>query len=99
MPSILSLLGDCVLDDRGLDELMARTPDKRISTDLWPYLEYSNARKYLGDRSAKPLRQFLFNAQVFRVIPLEGADAGTQEAVGKLALEEHRRLKDLVNSP
>jgi spermidine synthase len=99
MPSILSLLGDCVLDSEGLNALLARAPDQRISTDLWPYLEYSNARSYFGGRSAKALRQFLFDAQDFRLIPLDGADAGAEELAKKLAFEERSRLKAMLNSP
>src|SRR5207245_2841261 len=94
MPSIFSLLGDCVLDSKGLDALMARVPGK-ISTDLWPYLEYSNARLYLSDPSAKASRQFILNAQEFRLISIDGTDTESEGAVRKLALEEHSRLREM----
>lgn len=98
MPSLLSLLGDCVMDSSGMDALLAREPDNGISTDLWPHLEYSNARTYLGLQSPKPLRHFLFNAQEFHLIPLQGADDTSTEVVRKLALEEHKRLEDILNA-
>lgn len=98
MPSSQSLLGDCVLDSKGLDALIAGESDQRISTDLWPYLEYSNARSHWHGHFATDLRKFLFNAQEFRLIPIENADETSREAARKLALEEHYRLGKSVGS-
>jgi spermidine synthase len=99
MPSIFSLLGDCVLDEKGLDNLLGREPSGGVSTDLWPYLEYSNARSYLGAKPPEALRQFLFQAQEFRLPPVKGADAASEVAVRNFAAEERQRVKATLSLP
>jgi spermidine synthase len=92
MPGAESLLGDCVLTPEGLDALLAREDDKRVSTDLWPRLEYSNARYYLGHPSDAPLRRFLLGAETFRTLPVVGPDGLATTTVRSEADEEHARL-------
>ncbi len=90
--SISSLMGDCVLLPEGLDALLARTPERRVSTDLWPHLEHSNAHYYREYRSSVPLRSLLLSAQEFRIPPVHDADEATLEAIRQYALEERDRL-------
>jgi len=92
LPRSYYLLGDCVLTPEGVDALLAREHERRISTDLWPHLEYSNARFYVGNPSSRPLRLYLLGAQAFQLPPIRGADAATLDEIRKDALAERNRL-------
>jgi spermidine synthase len=98
LPRAASLLGDLALAGEGLDALLARATEKRISTDLFPYLEHSNARYHVEDFSAVPLWQFILNAQDFRVPPVAGADPTTWVEIRKRASEERKRQLDSLAS-
>lgn len=92
LPSVASLLGDCVLVSQGLDGFLEQIPERRISTDLSPHLEYSNARFYLGNRSSSGVRRRLLNAQEFRIPPVSGLDPAKLADLRAYALEERERL-------
>ena len=94
-----SLLGDCVLTPEGLDTLLAQTPEKRISTDLWPHLEYSNARYYHGGHSSIPLRRFLVSAQEFRLLPIVGAPPERLVEIQESARAERKRHEQILTTP
>jgi spermidine synthase len=90
LPSAASLLGDLVLKPEGVDALLARASEGRISTDLWPYLEHSNARYHVGKTSGIPLWQFLLNAEPFQVPPLAGANQTEWARIRKAAADERQ---------
>jgi spermidine synthase len=90
LPSAASLLGDLVLKPEGVDALLARASEGRISTDLWPYLEHSNARYHVGKTSGIPLWQFLLNAEPFQVPPLAGASQTEWARIRKAAADERQ---------
>jgi spermidine synthase len=92
LPHIYSLLGDCVFVPEGLDAFLARFPERRISTDLWPHLEYSNAQFYLVNPSSRTLRLHLLSAQEFRIPPIVGADPATLRIIQGYASAERNRL-------
>jgi len=91
LPSLYSLLGDCVLIPEGVDALLAHEPEKRISTDLWPHLEYSAARHYLEGLTTVASRRFFLTAQEFRTVPIVGADEAAFDAIRRWVLEERDR--------
>ena len=43
-------------------------------------------------------RAFLFDAQEFRLIPIDGADEASMAAARELALKERSRLKEMLSS-
>lgn len=92
MPGANRLLGDCVLTPEGLDRTLAREEDRKISTDLWPRVEYSNARYHLGHRSDAPLRRFLLGAEAFHTLPVVGPERSGTPTVQREAEQEHDRL-------
>ncbi|MCJ7502870.1 MAG: hypothetical protein MUP80_07410, partial [Acidobacteriia bacterium] len=92
LPRIFSLLGDCIFVPEGLDAFLAPSPERRISTDLWPHLEYSNARFYLVNPSSRALRLHLLSAQEFRTPPIIGAEGATRGAIQEYAFAERSRL-------
>jgi spermidine synthase len=92
LPRIFSLLGDCVFVPEGLDAFLERSPERRISTDLWPHLEYSNARFYLVNPSSRALRLHLLSAQEFRAPLITGADGAALQVIQQYALAERGRL-------
>lgn len=94
LESAASLLGDLTLTPEGVDNLLARAPEQQISTDLWPYLEYSNARYHVGRPSVVPLWQFLLTAQDFKVPPLAGASPEEMAKIQKAAREERQSQVD-----
>jgi hypothetical protein len=65
--------------------------DRRISTDLEPYLEHSNARYHLGHESSADLWDFLLTAEEFRVPAFAGLDPSASMEVWKLAQAERER--------
>jgi hypothetical protein len=91
LPSIFSLLGDCVLIPEGVDALLAAAPKRGISTDLWPHLEHSAARHYLEGTTTTAARRFFLSAQEFRTVPILGLDTASRPAVEKWVLEERNR--------
>lgn len=91
LPSVFSLLGDCVLIPEGVDALLARAPGRRISTDLWPHLEYSAARHYLEGMTLNSARRFFLTAQEFRTVPILGLDPGARPVVERWVFEERAR--------
>lgn len=97
LSSAASLLGDLVLRPEGVDDLLARAPERRLSTDLWPVLEYSNARYHIGRSSGIPLWQFLLNAEDFKVPPVEGASSEEIAKIQKAAAEERQRQFDSLS--
>jgi spermidine synthase len=99
LPRASSLLGDCVLVPEGLDALLAQAPEQRISTDLWPHLEYSNARYYLGQHSRLPLWRFLLSAQKFRLLPVIGAEGAVQSEIEEAAKAERERQEKRFAAP
>jgi hypothetical protein len=94
LPSAASLLGDLVLRPEGVDDLLARAPEQRISTDLWPYLEYSNARYHIGRPPGIPLWQFLLTAEDFKVPPVAGASPEEMARIQAAAIAERKRQFD-----
>ncbi|MGD0920472.1 MAG: fused MFS/spermidine synthase [Terriglobia bacterium] len=92
LPRIFSLLGDCIFVPEGLDAFLERSPERRISTDLRPHLEYSNAQFYLVNPSSRALRLHLLSAQEFRTPPITGADRATLQAIQEYAFAERSRL-------
>jgi len=92
LPRVFSLLGDCIFVPEGLDAFLAPSPERRISTDLWPHLEYSNARFYLVNPSSRALRLHLLSAQEFRTPPIIGAEGATRGAIQEYAFAERSRL-------
>ncbi len=92
LPRVFSLLGDCIFVPEGLDAFLAPSPERRISTDLWPHLEYSNARFYLVNPSSRALRLHLLFAQEFRTPPIIGAEGATRGAIQEYAFAERSRL-------
>jgi spermidine synthase len=89
-----SLLGDLVLRPDGVDAVLARYPERRVSTDLFPYLEYANARYHVGLRSVIPLWQFLLSAEDFTVPPVIGASPLEMAAIEKAAVRERQAQFD-----
>ena len=94
LPSAASLLGDLVLRPEGVDDLLARASERRIATDLWPYLEYSNARHHIGRPSGIPLWQFLLTAEDFKVPPVAGASPEEMAKIQAAAAEERQSQID-----
>jgi spermidine synthase len=94
LPSAASLLGDLVLKPEGIDALLARASERRVSTDLWPYLEHSNARYHVGKPSVIPLWQFLLTAEAFQVPQLAGANQTEWKRVQKDAAAERQSQLD-----
>jgi spermidine synthase len=92
LPRIYSLLGDCIFVPEGLDAFLAQSPERRISTDLWPHLEYSNAQFYLVNPSSRALRLHLLSAQEFRISPITGADREALQVIQGYASTERSRL-------
>jgi spermidine synthase len=92
LPRSYFLLGDCVLTPEGVDRFLAQEPERRVSTDFWPHLEYSNAHFYMGNRSSKPLRLHLLGAQQFPMPEIENADSATMGEILKDAAAERQRL-------
>jgi spermidine synthase len=90
LPRAVSLLGDLVLVPQGLDALLARASERRISTDLWPYLEHSNARYHVGNPSSMELWHFLLTAEEFQIPPVAGADQAAMTEIRKYAREERQ---------
>jgi len=88
LPSLFSVLGDCVLVPEGVDALLAQAPEKRISTDLWPHLEHSTAGYYFQGMTTGMARRFFLTAQEFRTVPILGLDAASRPTVEKWVLEE-----------
>ncbi len=91
LPSIFSLLGDCALVPEGVDSLLAKSSEGRISTDLWPHLEHSVARQYLAGNTAAAARRFFLSAQEFRSLPIVGVDPETRSTVERWILAERGR--------
>ena len=94
LPSAASLLGNLVLRAEGVDDLLARASERRIATDLWPYLEYSNARHHIGRPSGIPLWQFLLTAEDFKVPPVAGASPEEMAKIQAAAAEERQSQID-----
>jgi spermidine synthase len=94
LPSAANLLGDLVLRPEGVNDLLARAPEQRITTDLWPYLEYSNARYHVGRPTGIPLWQFLLTAEDFKVPPVAGASPEEMARIQAAATEERQRQFD-----
>jgi spermidine synthase len=90
LPSAESLLGDLALRPEGVDALLARASERRISTDLWPYLEHSNARYHVGRSTGIPLWQFLLNAEEFQIPPVAHADPSAMAQLQQRAAEERQ---------
>ena len=90
LPSAASLLGDLVLKSEGIANLLARGSEARISTDLWPYLEHSNARYHVGKPSGVPLWEFLLTAEAFQLPRVAGADQTASIKIQEDATEERR---------
>lgn len=99
LQSMFSLLGDCVLVPEGVDALLAREPDQRVSTDLWPHLEHSSARYYLEGLTTEAARRFFLTAQEFRTVPISGLDPAARPAVEKWVLEERDRQLATLSAP
>jgi spermidine synthase len=94
LPHTSYLLGDCVLTPEGVDALLAREPGSKISTDLWPHLEYSNARFFMGNPSSRPLRKYLLTAQSFCLPAIVNADErALEEILTDAQMEHERRLR------
>lgn len=91
LPSLFSVLGDCVLVPEGVDALLASVPEPRISTDLWPHLEHSAARHYLEGQTTAAARRFFLTAQEFRSLPIVGLDPAARPAVERWIREERDR--------
>jgi spermidine synthase len=91
LPSLFSVLGDCVLVPEGVDALLAQVPEKKISSDLWPHLEYSTAGYYFQGMTTGAARQFFLASQEFRTVPVLGLDAASRPIVERLVLEERGR--------
>jgi spermidine synthase len=98
LPQSASLLGDCVLTPEGLDTLLEQTAEKRISTDLWPHLEYSNARYYHALHPSLFLRRFLVSAQEFRLLPIIGATPERLAEIQKSARTERQRHEQILTT-
>jgi spermidine synthase len=92
LPRIFGLLGDCIFVPEGLDAFLEQSPERKISTDLWPHLEYSNAQFYLANPSSRVLRLHLLSAQEFRIPPITGADPATLQVMQGYAYAERNRL-------
>jgi spermidine synthase len=92
LPRIFGLLGDCIFVPEGLDAFLEQSPERKISTDLWPHLEYSNAQFYLVNPSSRALRLHLLSAQEFRIPPITGADPATLQVIQGYASTERSRL-------
>lgn len=91
LPGSFSLLGDCVLGPRALDALLASHPDHRVSTDLWPHLEYSTARYSIRNPTTREMRKFFLSAGEFETMPVTGADEAARAEIQKWAREERDR--------
>jgi spermidine synthase len=94
LPCAASLLGDLVLTSEGVDALLARASERRISTDLWPCLEYSNARYHIGKPSAIPLWQFLLTAEDFHLPTIAGANGAEMAQIQSYAAQERQNQFD-----
>jgi spermidine synthase len=94
LPCAASLLGDLVLTSEGVDALLARASERRICTDLWPYLEYSNARYHIGKPSAIPLWQFLLTAEDSHVPAIAGANGAEMAQIQSYAAQERQNQFD-----
>jgi spermidine synthase len=97
LPSAASLLGDLALTPKGIDAVLAQASERRISTDLWPYLEHSNARYHVGKPSGAPLWQFLLTAEAFQLPRLVGADQKAWAQIQKDASEERQSQLDSLS--
>ncbi len=96
LDSAASLLGDLVLLPDGTNAVLGRDRDQRISTDLWPYLEYSNTRYHVGLTSVIPLWQYLLNAEAFTIPAVEGATPLERAMIIRAAsLERQRQFANL----
>jgi spermidine synthase len=94
LPCAESLLGDLALRPEGVDALLARASERRISTDLWPYLEHSNARYHVGRSTGIPLWQFLLTAEDFQIPPVAHADPLAMARIEHRATEERQAQFD-----
>jgi spermidine synthase len=97
LPCAASLLGDLALTSDGVDALLARASERRISTDLWPHLEYSNARYHVGRPSVIPLWQFLLTAEDFHVPTIAGANQAELTQIQRYAAQERQNQLDSLS--
>jgi spermidine synthase len=97
LSSAASLLGDLVLTPEGIDTVLAQASERRISTDLWPYLEHSNARYHVSRPSGAPLWEFLLTAEPFQVPRMAGADQKAWAQIQKDASEERQNQFDSLS--
>ncbi len=96
LPRVFSLLGDCVLAPEKLDALLAETPDRSVSTDFWPHLEYSTAYYFVGSPTTMEMRRYFLSAQEFQIAPVVGADTVALAEIQKWAFKERRSQLDWV---